>query len=238
MPNLVEVAEFLSLMLEADRYAAEERGAIYVSSARPIRRIGFALDPWPTLPSWMEHEDLDAIFLHRPFHLDREQVPPTRGVIFAHLPFDERLTIGYVPRLAEILNLRSRAPMGDKNGRPLGMVGELPRPLTYAQWKRLASEVYGGVEDSWEDGPQEIRKIAIVHAMSPALVQEAALRGVQGYLTGQLRDPARAACRGHGISAISVGQKRAELWGLRTLAGMLRERWALMRTAIFEDRPQ
>ncbi len=238
MPNLADVAAFLHLVLDMDRYAPDERGGIYVSSARPIRRIGLALDPWPTLPSWLEHEDLDAIFLHRPFNLDRDTVPQTRGVFYAHLPFDEQMTVGYVPRLAEVLGLRARSPMGDRNGRPLGMVGELPRPVTLPEWRRTITDIYGGIEDSWEDGPQQIRKVAIVSSMTPALVQQAALRGVQAFLTRELRDPARAACKGHTISAHSVGPKRAELWGLRTLAGMMRERWALMRTAIFEDRPQ
>ncbi len=238
MPNLNEVAAFLNTVLDIERYPAEERGTIYVSSARPIRRIGLALDPWPTLPSWLEHEDLDIIFLHRPFNLDRDTVPPTRGVVYANLPFDERLTIGSVPRLAEVLGLRARSPMGDKGGRALGMVGELPKKSTRAEWRRVISEIYGGTEEIWEDGSDEIRKVAIVNAMTPALVQEAANRGVQAYLTAQLREPARAVCKTHGISAHSVGQRRAELWGLRTLAGMLRERWAGIRTAIFEDRGQ
>src|SRR5687768_8304575 len=120
MPNLADIATFLQIVLDTDKYPQEDRGGIYVSSSRPVRRIGLALDPWPTLPSWLEHEDLDAIFLHRPFNLDKETIPPTRGVVYAHLPFDERLTIGYVPRLADVLGLRARSPMGDKSGRPLG----------------------------------------------------------------------------------------------------------------------
>lgn len=238
MPNLADIATFLNTVLDSDRYPPDERAGIYVSTARPIRRLGLALDPWPTLPSWLEHEDLDAILLHRPFSLDRDIVPPTRGVVYAHLPFDERLTVGYVPRLAEILGLRARAPMGDKSGRPLGMVGDLPKPLSQTEWRRVVTDMYGGIDETWEEGPPEIRKIAVVNAMSPALVQEAALRKADAFLTGQLRDPARAACKAHKISAYGIGQRRAELWGLRTLSGMLRERWATIRTPIFEDRPQ
>jgi putative NIF3 family GTP cyclohydrolase 1 type 2 len=238
MPNLAEIATFMQMILDMDRYPAEERGTMYVSSARPIRRIGLALEPWPTLPSWLEHEDLDAIFLHRPFNLDRDTVPPTRGVIYAHLPFDERLTVGYTPRLAEVLGLRARSPMGDKGGRPQGMVGELPRPISAQEWRRVVVDIYGGTDEIWEDGPGEIRKVAIVNAMTPALVQEAANRGVQAYLTGQLREPVRSICKTNQVAAYSVGQRRAELWGLRTLAGLFRERWATVRTAIFEDRGQ
>lgn len=238
MPNLADIASFLNIMLDTERYPADERPGIFMSTARPIRRLGLALDPWPTLASWLEHEDLDAIFLHRPFKLNREIIPATRGVVYAYLPFDERLTVGYVPRLADLLGLRARAPMGDKSGRPLGMVGELPKPMSLVEWRRVINDIYGGLDESWDDGPTEIRKIAVVNSISPGLVQEASLRKVDAYLTRQLQAPARAACKAHKISAHGVGQRRAELWGLRTLSGMLRERWATIRVPIFEDRPQ
>ena len=218
MPNLAELSTFLQTILETEYFPSEERGTIYISSVRPIRRMGFALDPWPTLPSWLEHEDLDAIFLHRPQQLDRDTVPPTRGVLYAGAPFDERLTIGFV--------------------RPLGMVGDLPKPVTTAEWRRLVMDMYGGVDEVWENNVQSIRKVAIVNQITPALVQEAANRGAQAFLTPILRESAQASCRANNMAAFSTGIKRAEHWGLRTLAGMIRERWAGVRTAIFEDRGQ
>ena len=238
MPNLAELSTFLQTILETEYFPSEERGTIYISSVRPIRRMGFALDPWPTLPSWLEHEDLDAIFLHRPQQLDRDTVPPTRGVLYAGAPFDERLTIGFVPRMAEVLGLRGRSPMADKSGRPLGMVGDLPKPVTTAEWRRLVMDMYGGVDEGWENNVQSIRKVAIVNQITPTLVQEAANRGAQAFLTPILRESAQASCRANNMAAFSTGIKRAEHWGLRTLAGMIRERWAGVRTAIFEDRGQ
>lgn len=238
MPNLADIAGFLNLVLDLDSFPAEERNVIYASSARSIRRLGFALEPWSTLPSWLEHEELDAIFLHRHNNLDRDELPQGRGVLACGLPFDERLTLGFVPRLADILGLRSRSPMGDRNSRPIGMIGELPKMQTVSQWKRVLTDMYGGIDDTWSFGNDEIIRIAIANTITPALVQEAANRDVQAFITPQLREQAQSNCKTATMTAFGVGQKRVELWGLRALSGMIRERWSGVRTAIFEDRGQ
>lgn len=58
------------------------------------------------------------------------------------------------------------------------------------------------------------------------LVIEAAARGANIYLTGQWRQPAQAAVSETGINVIAVGHRRCEEWGLRALAGVMRERWS------------
>jgi putative NIF3 family GTP cyclohydrolase 1 type 2 len=61
--------------------------------------------------------------------------------------------------------------------------------------------------------------------MTDALIREAAVRGVDLYITGQLRQPAAAAVEETGIRVIVVGHRRSEDWGLRSLAGVLRDRY-------------
>jgi putative NIF3 family GTP cyclohydrolase 1 type 2 len=61
--------------------------------------------------------------------------------------------------------------------------------------------------------------------MNEMLVREAVERGVQVYITGQWRQPASESVTETGIGVIAVGHRRAEEWGLRALAGVLRERW-------------
>lgn len=68
-------------------------------------------------------------------------------------------------------------------------------------------------------------RVVAANAMTDALVREAAGRGADVYLTGQLRAPARAAVAQTGIGVVATGHHRAEEWGLRELARLLRERW-------------
>lgn len=67
--------------------------------------------------------------------------------------------------------------------------------------------------------------MAVVGAMTDALVREAALRGADLYITGQLRKPALSAVKETGIAVVAAGHRRCEEWGLKALAGVLRERW-------------
>ncbi|HEX8361849.1 MAG TPA: hypothetical protein VF613_17150, partial [Longimicrobium sp.] len=60
---------------------------VVVPSAREVRRLGLALEP----PARVE--SLDALFLHRPWGMRDVRI----GVLASHLPFDERLTIGFNP---------------------------------------------------------------------------------------------------------------------------------------------
>ena len=54
---------------------------------------------------WTETQRLDALFLHRPFKLEVSTLPDDMGVLASHLPFEERLALGYNPRLADALGM-------------------------------------------------------------------------------------------------------------------------------------
>eukprot|EP00877_Chromochloris_zofingiensis_P009713 jgi/Chrzof1/4996/Cz15g07250.t1 len=68
-----------------------------------IRRLQLTLTPPTTV-----HPDVDAMFIHRPFQLEREpglreRVCTGRTVLSSHSRFDEVLTLGYNPALAREL---------------------------------------------------------------------------------------------------------------------------------------
>lgn len=224
MIQLAQIAAFLDRFFAVERYA-DDQGGVYLPSARGVRRIGLALEPWPRLPEWVEQHRMDALFLHRPWRLDRGSIDPTIGVLAYHLAFDERLTLGYNDRLAAVLAMPHFEVLGTKEGRPLGMIGDVP-PLPFAQYTEMLHEIFGGL-DFVQAGPQsEVRRLAVVGSMTDALVREAAAHGADVYVTGQFRQPARAAVLETGIGVLEVGHRRSEQWGLRALAGVLRERWA------------
>jgi putative NIF3 family GTP cyclohydrolase 1 type 2 len=75
------------------------------------------------------------------------------------------------------------------------------------------------------DAPADLARLAVARAMTPALVRHAAALGARGYVTGQLRQPARDAVRETGLHVFAVGHHRAERWGLGLLADALRAAW-------------
>ncbi|WP_461126007.1 Nif3-like dinuclear metal center hexameric protein [Spirosoma aerophilum] len=234
-----DIARFLAEELAIHRYPADEQGGVYHPSDQPVRRLGLALEPFPGLAKWVTEMDLDALWLHRPWQLDLTHLPTDVGVLSHHLPFDETLTVGYNQRLSHQLKALSEPePLGYKQEmgkdkqpitqRPLGMLIDVAEQ-EFDHWLAQVKELFGGY-DRAEAGhgssgwlPANSR-IAVVGAMTDALIREAVERGAHLYLTGAYRKPAQQAVDETGIAVISIGHRRCEEWGLLALADLLNER--------------
>ncbi len=237
-PSLEQAATFLDRLLEAPAYGAirsrdgrGDQNGIYRASARPVKRMAFALEPWPDLERELAEGRIDAVFLHRPWRLAPEQQAALEaadaGVLAYHLSFDEHLTLGFNPPLATVLGMESPPEvLGLKEGRPLGMLARLVEPVTMAQIMARLREVFNGLETEHPGDSQThqpVTKLAVVGAMTDALVRQAHVRGAELYVTGQWRQPATAAARETHMAVAAVGHLRSEAWGLRRLAGMVGE---------------
>ena len=218
-------------ILHASLFAGtDEQNGWFLPSERPVARLGLALEPWPDIVRWTAAERLDALFLHRPWKLtepDREALREAQtGVLAYHLAFDERLTTGFNPALAAACGWGQPEVLGRKESRPLGMACALPAPASFDAVAAQLRAEFGGLEQTTlpaAGGGELIGRVAVVGAMSGALVREARERGVGVYVTGQWRQPARAAVRETGLGVVALGHARSERWGLRALARRLRE---------------
>ena len=229
MITLDNIAQFLNYFFAVHRFGDDQNG-VYLPSNRPIARFGLALEPWSQLAEWASAEQLDALFLHRPWQLQPGQLASDVGVVAYHLAFDECLTLGFNPRLASVLGMCKLEVLGEKQGRAIGMIGDIPTQ-SFASYCDCVNEVFSGV-DAQARACHEVSRVAVVGAMTDALVREAASRGADVYITGQLRQPAQAAVLETGISVIGVGHRRCEEWGLRAMSGLLCERWSRLEVIL------
>lgn len=237
---LNDIADFLHNELTAEHYSGAERGGVYYPSKRLIKRIGLALEPFPKLSDWVNDEQIDALWLHRPWQLDLASLPPDVGILTHHLPFDETLTMGYNRRLAEDLGaIGDLEPLGYKQDilepgkplppRPIGMLMEIA-PQEFDQCLTAIKTLFGGYDraeaghgsGAWQSTSC---RMAVVGAMTDALVREAASKGANLYVTGTYRKPGQQAIDATGSAFIAVGHRRSEVWGLRALADLLREQY-------------
>jgi putative NIF3 family GTP cyclohydrolase 1 type 2 len=230
MLSLTSIALFLDEYFRKELYTKEQNGII-VPADKDITRLGLALEPWEGITAWIEAQQLDALFIHRYWHLNRQELPSGTGILAYHLPFDEKLTLGYNPLLAKQLHVTDIAVFGCKEGRPLGMTGYIsPVPALLLQQK--IAEIFGGTEAVIHGKSTEITKVAVVGAMTVQLVREAAANGVQLYITGQLRKPAAQAVQETGMHVVAVGHRRSEQWGLHLLATVLGNQWQFLEVVV------
>ncbi len=203
----------------------DDQHGIYRPSERNVKRIGLALEPWIGIDTWVRQKNLDALFLHRPWRLDIETLPGDIGILAYHLAFDLTLTLGLNPRLANVLRMTHPVPCAYKENLPLGMLGDMPVMATDSFLETL-TELFGTPPVVEKNTRETVSRIAVVGAMTDSTVREVAEQGAHLYITGQFRQPARAAVNETGMTVAVIGHKTSELWGLRTLAGLLHERWA------------
>ncbi len=230
---LNDLANFLQKELSVDKFPETEQGGIYYPSKRPIKRVGLALEPFPQLYDWVDETQIDALWLHRPWKIDVSTLPPDLGILSHHLPFDEALTIGYNNHLASQLGAKGTLqPIGykksaDESGktlppRPIGMLIDinpqefdllLDRVKTIFDGYDRAEAGYGS--GGWQ--PDSYR-VAVIGAMTDALVREADEKGAHLYLTGAYRKAGQQAVDDTGMAVIAAGHRRSEEWGIRMLA--------------------
>lgn len=219
MPTVHDLADHLAPLTDRARYHREgDPAGVWIASGREVRTLGLRLEPGRPPYDWAE--GLDAVFLHRPFGVWPAQLPEGLGVLAVHRALDDRFSVGHSPALADAMGVETEGDPLRRGGTPIGLVGRLRQRDVGAR----VAEVFGGVEATLGE-PREGDTVALVGAMTPELVADAADRGVSHYVTGQIRGGAREAAEAAGLRVIAVGQARAETWGLRYLAGVLRDRW-------------
>lgn len=235
---LSELVTFLTVYFNTSAYPPGEQGGVFFpadaqSPDYPIQRLGLALEPGPDLPDWLLENQLETLWLHRPWQLDLTAFPTHVTVLYHHLPFDEHLTIGYNRPLADALGLQwtnTVAPeiLGTKQAlgfpvRPIGMIGAGPA-LDFMDWCHRIAEQFGGYDGIYPGKQDRPERIAVVGAMNNDLIREAADRGAGLYITGQYRKGAQKAVDETGMAVIAVGHGRSEEWGLRMLADVVQKR--------------
>ena len=231
--SLQALAIYLDSYLGTINIPGDQYG-VYRPSERNIKRIGLALEPWAGIETWVRQKNLDALFLHRPWHLDMQTLPNDVGILAYHLAFDLTLTLGLNPRLANVLQMTHLVPIAYKERLPLGMLGDIPVTSTHDFLETL-TELFGTPPVVENNTRETTSRIAIVGAMTDSTIREAAEQGAHLYITGQFRQPARAAVHETGMTVAVIGHKTSEQWGLRTLASLLHERWAHLDVVVRTD---
>jgi putative NIF3 family GTP cyclohydrolase 1 type 2 len=228
--SLTALADYLNSYLDSAAIPNDQNG-IYRPSQRPIQRIGLAIEPWTGITAWVQQEHLDALFLHRPWKLDMQVLPEEIGILAYHLAFDLKLTFGLNYRLADVLQMTNLTPFAFKDGLPLGMIANITS-MPMNTFVEHLGETFGVVPTIERYYRETVDRVALVGAMTDTLIREADKQGVDLYITGQFRQPARRAVDETSMTVAVVGHAVGELWGIRTLASVLRERYAELEVVI------
>lgn len=224
-PTLAALARTMDAVLAAalddhDRAGLrpDDPAGVWLASERPVQRLGLRLDGGAPPYRWARR--LDAVLVHRPFGLWPRRLPTGVGVVAYHGTLDAWLWTAAQPALATALGVVPDASPLFRGARRIGIVGPAPPDLM----ARLAA-LTGPPAACLGDPQRAVGLVAVLGAMTDALVREAAARGATHLITGQMRQPGIAAARATGLTVVATGQDQAEAWALRSLAGAAAARW-------------
>ncbi len=144
-----------------------------------------------------------------------------------HLPLDAHPEIGNNALLCEGLGLVRGETIGEVKGRAVGFVGRSPDPLPVDQFLDRLSGLVGREPLVQGDGPAEIRSVAIVSGAAASSLTEAALAGVDAFLTGEPAEHAMGEAAEAGIHFIAAGHYATETLGIRRLGDLVAERFGV-----------
>lgn len=119
----------------------------------------------------------------------------------------------------------------------VGYVGEFANPVSWQELAERAKDTFGGEPYLFPSGPAETRHLGLVTGGggNSVHVTEAAERGCDTYLTGNLSEPAPALAAELGMNLIGAGHYNTEKLGVQAVGRLLEEKFG--ETAVFIDVP-
>jgi dinuclear metal center YbgI/SA1388 family protein len=161
---------------------------------------------------------------HRLAHLLEHDV----SLYAAHLPLDAHREVGNNWGLARILGLDDLQDFDRHGGRPIGVKGVFPNPMTL---RELADAIEGRLGESvlvHAGGAMEVRTLGIVSGAAASSVASAAADGLDAFLTGEPKHDAFHDAFEWGVNALYAGHYMTETVGVQALAAKLQHEFDLV----------
>jgi dinuclear metal center YbgI/SA1388 family protein len=235
-----EILRFLDEELRVDRYRDYGPNGLQVAGSHEVERVAVAvsstLDVFERAASWgasllLVHHGLfwnaDARVVDDLLRR-RLQVLFDAGMTLAayHLPLDGHPVLGNGAQLAAALDVAVEGWFFEERGAPLALHGRIA-PLPAGALAALVRAAVAREPQVFAGGPQHIERVGICTGAAARTVREAAALGLDAFISGEPEEDSRALSLELGITFIAAGHHATETFGVRALARLLEERFAV-----------
>lgn len=148
-----------------------------------------------------------------------------------HLPLDAHPILGNNALLADLLGLVERAPFGEHGGVLLGVQGALPSPASVTEVAATLGVQLGSTPLVLAGGEHPVRTVGIVSGGAAKDIRQAALAGLDAFITGEPREDSAYLARELGVHLIAAGHNATETVGVQALGAAAAERFGI--TTVF-----
>lgn len=153
-----------------------------------------------------------------------------------HLPLDIHPLYGNNAALGRRLGILYKGSFGPTSPQ-IVMRGEFAQPLTADELGALLSRELGRPPLHISGGDKRIRTVAWCSGGAQGYIEDAALQGVDAYISGEISEQTTHVAREMGIHYFAAGHHATERYGIEVLAMHLSEEFDLQHQFIDIDNP-
>lgn len=235
-----ELADYLDGYLNTAAVPDYERAynGLQVEGRRPIERVAVAVDASERAIVGAARSGCDILIVHH--GLFWEGSAPLTGrryrkvsalmetgmaLYSSHIPLDAHPEVGNSAVLSRALGMEPAGTFGDYRGLEIGCWGVLPM-LREGLAARL-DEVLGGRVLMIPGGPERVERVGVLTGAGGDMIGQALDAGLDALVTGEGAHHTYFAAMEGGINVYYGGHYATEVWGVRSLAAHLADRFAL-----------
>ena len=154
-----------------------------------------------------------------------------------HLPLDAQPEFGNNICLAKVLNLKVTGAMETDAEYSIGLVGELPSPMTGEQFAQHLQSTLRRAPLYIPGKKKIIETIAWCTGAAQGFIGKASQRQVDAYLTGEASEPTTHVARETGLHFFAAGHHATERFGVQALGERLARELEVEQHFIDIDNP-
>ena len=198
------VVTAVSASLELFQIAAEKKAAaIVVHHGLFWDRDSRVIDP-------LMRERLSVLFQHE------------MNLAAYHLPLDSHPTLGNNAQIINALGFEQEEEgFAHVRDQPVGRFGALTGGITADELAIRVIDEIGPLHANYPNGPEKIGRIAVCSGGGPRYLLDAANRGCDAFVTGDLSEPMEMWSREIGIHVLAAGHYATEVFGVKALARLI-----------------
>jgi len=241
MADLMTIATFLDRTLRLSNFTDSSNNGLQVENPGRVRKICCGVDASMEFFAAARDRGADMVVCHHGIswgdslkaitHLNYSRVSflikNDMALYACHLPLDAHPRHGNNAQICKALGLTKTRPFGLYHGMMIGFEGMLPRPMSYQRFKNLVGKTIGGNLQTMDFGKKTVRSVAVVSGGAPAQAEEAGRKAIDVYLSGEPSLQAYNLARECEMNAIFAGHYATEVFGVRSLAKLLKRTFNL-----------
>lgn len=227
-----ELENYIGQLLAVDRFSDYAPNGLQVEGRAQISRIATGVTASLALIDAAIAQGADALLVHHGFFWKSESPRITHtkktriarllvndlNLLAYHLPLDAHPELGNNAQLGEKLNL---TPTGRFGEQALGWLGELPAPLTLADFARRVETALQRAPLTLGAPDKLIRRVAWCSGGAQSYYQEATTLGVDCFLTGEASEFVTHLAQETGTAFLAAGHHATERYGIAALGAHL-----------------